>query len=141
MSFDIFLQCFRNGEPEPIPREVFESIFLPHATHPDAYKKDTGYMTVEYSDGSGASIYCGGDNDEERSSIMFNHCGGNAFSDDMYKLAHLTRSIIYWLSENPIYLYTHPAVPAELKGMEYFEEARSVLIRSGADIGEAIASS
>ncbi|HWE73854.1 MAG TPA: hypothetical protein VG328_11890 [Stellaceae bacterium] len=140
MSFDIFLQCFRNGEPEQIPRELFESIFLPHATHPDAYKKDTSYMTVEYPDGSGASIYCGGDSAEERSNIMFNHCGGNAFSEDMYKLAHLTRSIIYWPSENPIYLYTDPTVPGELKGMEYFEEARAVLIHNGAAIGEAIAS-
>jgi hypothetical protein len=141
MSFDIFLQCFRHGEPEPIPRELFESIFLPHDTHPDAYKKDPGYMTVEYPDGSGASIYCGGDNDDAQSNIMFNHFGGDAFSEDLYKLAHLTRSIIYWPAQKPIYLYTDPTVPAELKGIEYFEEARSVLIRSGADIGEAIASS
>jgi len=38
-------------------------------------------------------------------------------------------------------LYTDPSVPAELKGMEYFEEARSVLIQCGADIENAIASS
>jgi hypothetical protein len=140
VSFDIFLQCFRNGEPEPIRREVFESIFLPHATHPDAYKKDPGYMTVEYPDGSGASIYCGGDTDEQRSHMMFNHCGGDAFSEDFYKLAHLTRSIIFWPTNNPIYLYTDPSVPSELKGIEYFEEARSVLIHCGADIDKAIAS-
>jgi len=57
MSFDIFLQCFRSGEPAPILREVFEAIFLPHATHPQAYAKDRGYLTVEYPDGSGAAIY------------------------------------------------------------------------------------
>jgi hypothetical protein len=140
MSFDIFLQCFRKGEPEPIPREVFEAIFLPHATHPDAYKNDPGYMVVEYSDGSGGCIYCGGDNDEERSHMMFNHCGGESFNEDMYKLAHITRSIIFWPTNKPIYLYTDPSVPAELKGMGYFEEARAVLIHGGADIDKAIAS-
>jgi hypothetical protein len=32
MSFDIF-QCFRKGEPEPIPREMFDTIFGPrHAS-------------------------------------------------------------------------------------------------------------
>jgi hypothetical protein len=34
-----------------------------------------------------------------------------------------------------------PTVPAESKGMAYFEEARSVLIHCGADIDKAIASS
>lgn len=142
MSFDIFLQCFRSGEPEPIPRDVVEAIFLPHNTHPDAYKNDPGEMTVEYPDGGGASIYCPEEGDgEEANTVMFNHCGGDAFSEDLYKLAHMTRSIIHWPSEDPIYLYTDPTVPAELKGVDYFEEAQSVLIRSGADIAKAIASS
>lgn len=139
MSFDIFVACFHNGKPEPIPRDVFDSIFAPHDTHPHLREKDPGYMVVEYPDGSGGSIYCGGDTDEERSCIMFNHCGGESFNQDMYRLAHLTRSIIFWPSENPVYLYTDPSVPAELKGMSYFEEARAVFIRSSADIDEAIA--
>lgn len=141
MSFDIFLQCFRNGEPEPIPREIFDSIFAPHYTHPRLREKDPGYMVVEYPDGSGGCIYSGYDKeDPERwSHMMFNHCGGDSFNQDMYKLAHLTRSIIFWPTNNPIYLYTDPSVPAELKGIPYFEEARGVFIRSGADIDKAIA--
>ena len=67
MSFDIFFQCFRNGEPEPIPRELFEAIFLPHATHPDSYKESPGYVTLEYPDNGGASIYTGYE-DEDRES-------------------------------------------------------------------------
>jgi hypothetical protein len=142
MSFDIFLQCFRNGEPEPIPREVFDAIFAPQDAHSHLREKDPGYIVVGYPDGSGGAVYCGGNKDgKDTSNMMFNHCGGEAFFNDMYELARRTRSIIFWPSENPIYLYTDPSVPAELKGMEYFEEARSVLIRCGADIDKAIASS
>lgn len=141
MSFDIFLVCLRGGKEEPIPRELFESIFLPNATHPDAYKKD-GYMVVEYPDGSSACIYSSYDEEDQKhwSNIMFNHFGGDAFYADMYKLAHITKSIIFWPTNRPIYLYTDPSVPAELKGIEYFEEARGVFIRIGAEIDEAIGS-
>jgi len=143
MSFDIFLACLRSGKEEPIPRDLFESIFLPHATHPEPYKKDPGYMTVEHPDSGGACIYCSYDEEDRThwSHMMFNHFGGDAFYADMYNLAPLTRSIIFWPTNKPLYLYTDLSVPAELKGIEYFEEARGVLILSGAEIEEAIASS
>ncbi|HXR88033.1 MAG TPA: hypothetical protein VN728_13725 [Stellaceae bacterium] len=142
MSFDIFLHCFRKGEPEPIPRAMFDAIFAPHDTHPHLREEDPGYIVVEYPDGSGGSIYCGGYEDgKDTSHMMFNHCGGPSFWADLYELAARSKAIIFWPSENPIYLYTDPSVPAELKGMEYFEEARSVLIQCGADIENAIASS
>jgi hypothetical protein len=72
---------------------------------------------------------------------MFNHFGGDAFYAGMYKLAQLTRSIIYWPSRESIYLYSDPSVPAELKGMKYFEEGRAILIRHGAEIDTAVSSS
>ena len=140
MSFDIFLACVRNGQPSPLPRDLYESIFLPHAEHPDAYKNNSDYLVVEYPDGGGASIYFGGDNDDAKSNMMVNHFGGEAFYADLYKFAHLTRSIIFWPTKDPIYLYTDPTLPAELKGMSYFEEARGIFIRSGAEIEPAIAS-
>jgi hypothetical protein len=81
MSFDIFLQCFRKGEPAPIPREIFDAIFGPHDTHPHLREKDPGYVVVEYPDGSGGSIYTGYDEDDplHSSHMMFNHCGGESF--------------------------------------------------------------
>lgn len=113
--------------------------FLPHDTHPEAYAKDPGYLTVEYPDGSGGSIYCSHYEDEGH--IMFNHCGGDAFFNDMYELARRTRSIIFWPDAEPFYLYTDESVRAEVKGIDYFEEGRSRLVRSGFEIGEAIRTS
>lgn len=72
---------------------------------------------------------------------MFNHCGGEAFFADMYELARRTRSVIFWPDPESIYVYTDETVPAELRGMPFFEEARSVLVHSGADIIKAIKAS
>lgn len=109
MSFDIFLACVRKGEEEPIPREVFDSIFAPHDTHPHLRASDPGYMVVEYPDGSGGCIYCGGYKDgKDASHMMFNHCGGEAFFNDMYELARRTRSIIFWPDQNPfLFIYRY----------------------------------
>lgn len=139
MSFDIFLQCFRKGEPEPIPRAMFDAIFAPHDTHPHLREKDPGYMTVEYPDGSGAAIYCGGYKDgKDTSHMMFNHCGGPSFWADLYELADRSKSIIFWPSEETTYVYTDEAVVKDVpEGV--FDTGR--LVRSGIDIVAAIEAS
>ena len=84
------------------------SIFLPHITHPDAYKKDPGDVRVEYPDNSGGSIYTGYADDDpaQSSNFMFNHCGGPSFWADLYELADRSKSVIFWPSKKMIYLYT-----------------------------------
>lgn len=140
MSFDIFLQCFRKGEPESVPRALFESIFLPHAVPAEAYKKDPGYMVVEYPDNSGASIYTsyGDDDPAQAGSFMFNHCGGESFWRDLYELADRSKSIIYWPSEKSIYVYTDEAVVKDVPEGA-FDSGR--LIKNGFDIVAAIEAS
>ena len=99
-------------------------------------------MVVEYADGSGGAIYRGGYKDgEDTSHMMFNHYGGDAFFADMYELARRTRSIIFWPDENPIYLYTDPIGAGRAERDGIVEEARSTLVRSGADIIKAIEAS
>ena len=139
MSFDIFLQCFRKGEPEPIPRAMFDAIFGPHDTHPQLRAKDPGYMTVEYPDGSSAAIYCGGYKDgKDTSHMMFNHCGGPSFWADLWQLADRSKSIIFWPSEETTYVYTDEAVVKDVpEGV--FDTGR--LVRSGIDIVAAIEAS
>lgn len=139
MSFDIFLQCFRKGEPEPVPRELFESIFLPHVTHPDAYKKDPGDLRVEYPDNSGASIFTGyAEKDPAQSSnFMFNHCGGPSFWADLWELADRSKSIIFWSTTT--YVYTDESVVKEVPEGAFDGGGR--LVRSGVDIVAAIEAS
>ena len=139
MSFDIFLVCFRNGDAAPFKREVFEAIFLPHCDNVRAYKSDPSFMRVEYRDGSGGDIYCGDERDIDN--IMFNHCGGESFFNDMFDLADRTLSIIFWPDATPVYVYTNAAVLKELP-KDFIEKGdRSRLVRSGFDIVEAIRSS
>lgn len=169
MSFDIWLECYRKGEPAPFKREVFEAIFLPFCSNRDEYERDPKFMQIEYPDGGRADIYMSNLNNEVLAAaskkaggvvppeeigevlnkakgdpafiqhMMFNHCGGEAFDDDMYKLAQRTGSIIHWPDANPIFVYTDEAVLDELP--EYFNDARKRFVRSGADIAEAIRTS
>ncbi len=94
MSFDIFLQRFRNGDKATFPRALFEEIFGRRAIAP------TYPLTrVDYPDGSGADIYGGGDDDIE--GLMFNHGGGGLLFDAIYELAQRTQSVVHWPDTAP----------------------------------------
>jgi hypothetical protein len=138
MSFDIFLQCFRKGEAEPVPREMFNAIFGPHDTHPQSCESDPGYMVVEYPDGSGASIYTSyGDDDPARAGgFMFNHCGGESFWRDLYELADRSKSIIFWPSKQMTYVYTDEAAVKDVPEGAF--DGGGSLVKSGFDIVAAI---
>ena len=138
MSFDIFLQCFRNGQPAPISLELFESIFLPHDTHPEAYEDDPGYLTLEYPDGGGGVLHC--DGIATRGGMMFNHCGGKSFWDDIYRLADRTGSVIYWPSPGPHGVVTREEVLKELP-QDGFDLSVIKVVRNSEEIGEAIQNS
>lgn len=93
MSFDIFLQCFRNGEPATFKRSVVEEIFGPHA------HDDRELTRVTFPDGSGSDIYM--DQGDDVQCMMFNHCGGDEFFEALYQLAERTKSIIFWPAVGP----------------------------------------
>ena len=88
MSFDIFLQCYRNGEPATFKRSVFNEIF---ETETDS--RDPDFEQPRYSDGSGGDIYVDADDIQ---TIMFNHCGGDIFWAKLYELLYVTQSVIFW---------------------------------------------
>jgi hypothetical protein len=171
MSFDIWLDCFKKGEPAPFKRELFESIFLPFCSNRDEYQSAPDFMQVEYPDGGRGDIYLSNLNNEvlaearaeaggkmippekidevlERAKadsafiqhVMFNHCGGDAFFEDMYRLAKHTNSIIHWPDAEPVYVYTDESALGELP-TEYFEDAKAIFVRSGDDIVKAIENS
>lgn len=93
MSFDIFLQFYRNGEPATFKRSVFDEIF---ETETD--QNDPDFVQPEYPDGSGGDIYVG-ENDIQ--CIMFNHCGGDIFWAKVYELLYVTQSLVFWPAGGP----------------------------------------
>ncbi len=168
MSFDIFLMCFRNGKPALFKREIFEEIFVPYCGGREEYEKDPDYVVASFPDGSGGAIYCSSDTErtlamdfangnslEERKRIvaesskeergiqhmMFNHCGGDAFFQAMYTLADRTGSMINWPDLRATYLFTSEEARAQVMEGIIEEGDRVLIIRSGAEIEDAIASS
>jgi hypothetical protein len=168
MSFDIFLMCFRHGKPALFKREIFEEIFLPYCDHPEAYRDEPEYTTVSFPDGSGGVIYCSSDTErtlemrvvdgdshnekkrivaeskeEERgmSHMMFNHCGGDAFFQAMYTLADRTNSMINWPNVPAIFVFPSEEARKHVMDGIIEEGDRVLIVRSGAEIIDAIASS
>lgn len=93
MSFDIFLQCYRNGEAASFKRAVFDEIF---ETQNDRIGRD--FVQPRYSDGSGGDIYV---DENDIQCIMFNHCGGDIFWAKVYELLYVTQSLIFWPAGGP----------------------------------------
>lgn len=91
MSFDIFFQCYRNGEPATFKRSVFNEIF-----GVDTNPRDPGYDVLEYPDGSGGAVYL---SDPDIQHMMFNHCGGDIFWAKVCELLYVTKSVIFWPDE------------------------------------------
>ena len=129
MSFDIYLQCFRNGECAYFKREIFEAIFLPHSQHVDAYRNDPSFLRVDYPDGSGSDIYCGHEADINH--LTFNHGGGTTLFQAMYELAKQTRSVIYWPSETSGAVLTRTHTERFTRGFSGQEYRARCLQRGG----------
>lgn len=89
MSLDIFLHCFRNGEPATFARSLFNDIF--GVTEDE--EEEPGFLDVRYPDGSAAEIYV---DEGDIQNIMFNHCGGGTFWEKLFELARVTESVIFW---------------------------------------------
>jgi hypothetical protein len=106
VSFDIFLQCCRNGEPATFKRSVVAEIFGPHAYG------DPDFSNVTFPDGSGSCIYV--DPGEDIDGMMFNHCGGDDFFQALYELADRTKSVIFWPDTRPSSAITDEATLAYL---------------------------
>jgi hypothetical protein len=132
LSFDIHLQCFRNGKPATFKRALFEEIFGRGAVNLSLPLTD-----VRYPDGSGAQIY-GADGADDISSLMFNHCGGATFYDRLYELAHRTRSAVLWPFGNPQSAVTDAKTIAGSPGLWEEPLGPAIVVTSGRELAEGI---
>lgn len=132
MSFDIHLQCYRNGEWATFKRALVEEIF-----GRDAVDLRLPLTDVSYPDGSGGQIF-GADEEDDISSLMFNHCGGATFYDRLYELAHRTRSCLIWPFGDPQSAVTDVKTIADSPGLWEGPLGPAIVVNSGRELAEGI---
>lgn len=131
MSFDIFLQCVRNGEPATFKRSVVAEIFGPHAYG------DSDFSNVTFPDGSGSCIYVA--RDEDIDGMGFNHCGGDQFFEALYRLADVTKSVVFWPDTRPSTAITDEATRSHLPGnLEEGGMGPARVVRNGRELRDYI---
>jgi hypothetical protein len=133
MSFDIFLQCFRNGKSATFERAIFDESFPAYFVDRERYP---GLMRIEYSDGGGADIYV--DDGDHVGGMMFNHCGGDAFFDALYELARQTGSVIFWPGVGRTSVIADPTMIRHLPADLIESCGEPVLVHDRVGIMEAI---
>jgi hypothetical protein len=133
MSFDIFLQCFQDGQVATWQRSVVEEVFGGSVTDRD---NDRHFMRVEFPDGGGSDIYI--DNADDMDGMMFNHSGGLGFFDALWELANRIIGCVYWPAVGPSMVITNAATLTHLPPDMLEACGPPVIAKSGADIIAAI---
>jgi hypothetical protein len=126
MSLDIFLHCFRNGEPATFARSLFNDVF---GVTEDT-EEEPGFLDVRYPDGSAAEIYV---DEGDIQNIMFNHCGGATFWEKLFELARVTESVIFWPEDDNSAVVANPAAVKHLPAD--FSEGKDIqLVHSASEL-------
>jgi|SRR5579864_324451 len=134
MSFDIFVQCFRDGEVATFKRTILEEIFGPYVTQRGSNRE---IERVDYPDRTGgAEIY--GDREEDLKSVMFTHGGGDALYDAIYRLVERIEGVVYWPDLGPCCAVTDAATLPHLPRKFLESCGPAVVAKSGAEIIAAI---
>lgn len=132
MSFDIFVQCFRNHEVATFKRAVLEEIFGPYVVD-----RRPSFMRAEFPDrGGGAEIYS--DDEDDLDSVMFTHGGGDPLFDAIYRLVDRIKGVVYWADLPPCCAVTDAATLSHVP-VDFIEGCGpAVVAKSGAEIIAAI---
>lgn len=133
MSFDIFMHAFRDGEPAKFKRAMFDEVFGASLT-----ANEDGFASAAFPDDSGGQMFFG--DGDEIDGVMFNHCGGEAFSNAMYELMKRTGSVIFWPGSGG-YVVADRAVVAHLPPGMMDESDKLTVVSSGPEIFDAITAS
>ncbi|HKX06956.1 MAG TPA: hypothetical protein VJN67_02125 [Stellaceae bacterium] len=132
MGLDLFLHCYRKGEPATFKRALAEEILSR-----DAIDYRPPLHDVTYADGSRAQIT--GADDEDVHDLMFTHCRPGTFLERLYELANRTRSVVLWPFGSPESAVTDTETIAEVPSA-FREEpfGPPFIVGSGREIYEAI---
>ncbi|UAK31334.1 hypothetical protein K8O92_26540 [Nocardia asteroides] len=90
MSFDIFVQAFRDGNAKPMPAEAFLEVFGPHV---ETTEPDNRYWQVHAPDGGRADIYAS-IVDQRLDSVLLNHFSTGDVLDLVVEFARKAGAVI-----------------------------------------------
>lgn len=90
VSFDVFVQRFRDGNAAPLSPGVFHEVFGPHV---DRREPEHRLLHVRTADGGEADVYADAD-DPGSSSLMVNHFSGEMVSDLIVEYARRADAVI-----------------------------------------------
>jgi hypothetical protein len=133
MSFDICLQCDRDGKSAPWKREIVEQIFGHYVVYRD---EDHGFMRLEFPDGGGSDVYMGINDDIK--SMMFSHSGGQDFFEALYQLIDRIHGYLFWPADPPFFVITDAATITHVPGGFLESGFVPLLVKSGTEIIAAI---
>jgi len=131
VSFDIFLQCFRNQELAGFDRAVFDEIFGPYIV-----ERDETFVRLCYPDRGCADIYVR--DTPTIDSMMINHFGGEMFFEGLYELAQRTGSLIHWPSEEDASVVTDRETWTHIPTVFTNEDAHPTLASNWRQMVDAI---
>jgi hypothetical protein len=132
MSFEIFMECYRHGQPASFDRALIHEAF-----GSDARIGDGEIDSIVYPEGDRAEVF--GADEPIIEGLMFNHASGDRVFDGLWRLANQTRSIVYWPGEGSQCAVTNAEtlqhIPAEM--LEDIGPAR--IVRTGRELADYIA--
>jgi hypothetical protein len=130
MSFDIFVARFRDAKPSAFKRASFEKVFGKFIA-----EQRTDFVRLRYPNG-GAEVYV--DDTDDIGSVMFNHCGGDAFWEGVYQFAKEIDGVIWWPNVDHISAIASADILQHLPAMFVDEEAHPTVIANGQELLDAI---
>ena len=132
MSFDIWLDCFRNGDKDLFPTSIVKEAFA--ASH---IGDDGNYWALQFPDGGSCRVRI---TDEPMTAgFAINRPSGNGLYDAIYEIMRKTQTVLSWsfggaAAANPSVIQHMPPEMIKSVGMPR-------IVHSGDDIIKAIESS
>jgi hypothetical protein len=107
MSFTLFLERFRDGEPAPFPRQVFDRIFSPSVVD----DPNIG-TTLRYPDDGGGELSIA--DGDAVTGFTIDRPAGDLLFVDIITVMREVGAVLFWPDEGPCSAVTDPSVVAHL---------------------------
>ena len=101
MSFDLFLQSFRNGAPAKFPAELIEKGFGPYAS-----AREPRCWVLRYPNGGFGELYVDLTHDEVSHFMVARPPDSPQFWQTLLDILELTPSCLYWPGGGPLIAQT-----------------------------------